>query len=162
MTQPSRGRPFLVPVAALRRHPGSRHEVDVAAPIAEMTITDSNVPEDAEASFTGRVASVIGGLSVKGTVRAPWEGTCRRCLGKASGELEVTVEEICTDDPEADDGYGIEGDFLDLEPIVHDACILELPLAPLCREDCRGLCPVCGVNRNYETCSCEASDPRTD
>ena len=57
--------------------------------------------------------------------------------------------------------YAIGSDWLDLEPIVHDACILELPLAPLCRDDCQGLCPVCGANRNSETCSCEAPvDPR--
>lgn len=162
MAEPSRGRPFLVPVAALRRRPGSALELDVAAPIPEMAVTDSFVPDVADASFHGRVESVIGGLSVKGAVRAPWQGICRRCLGEAHGELEATVEEICSDDADPDDGYPVDGDFLDLEPIVHDACILELPLAPLCQEDCRGLCPVCGANRNDEICSCEASDPRTE
>ena len=50
--------------------------------------------------------------------------------------------------------YPLPGDELDLEPLAHDACILELPLAPLCGEDCLGLCPECGVNRNLEPCSC--------
>jgi len=52
-------------------------------------------------------------------------------------------------------------DWLDLEPLAHDACILELPLAPLCGPDCLGLCPECGANRNHETCTCtEKTDPR--
>jgi uncharacterized protein len=47
--------------------------------------------------------------------------------------------------------------------VVRDACILDLPLAPLCRADCAGLCPECGVNRNLEQCSCDApTDPRWD
>jgi uncharacterized protein len=62
-------------------------------------------------------------------------------------------------DPELE--YPLSADWLDLEPLAHDACILELPLAPLCRNDCLGLCPECGVNRNNETCTCTArTDPR--
>ena len=41
----------------------------------------------------------------------------------------------------------------DLEDLVHDAVLLELPIAPLCREGCRGLCPMCGINRNEKTCT---------
>jgi uncharacterized protein len=161
-TGPARGRPWLIPVATLRRHPGSVHESEISAVIADLAITDSWVPEGVPVSLDGRVEAIIGGLVVKGLVRAPFEGTCRRCLGRARGHLVAVVDEICTDHPEPDLGYEIRGDFLDLEPLVHDACILELPLAPLCQDDCRGLCPQCGVNRNHETCSCEAPDPRTD
>ena len=51
-----------------------------------------------------------------------------------------------TDDGEdAADGYALHGDLLDLEPALHDALVLALPLAPLCREDCPGLCVECGV-----------------
>jgi uncharacterized protein len=155
------GRPWRIPFGALRRSPGTRQLVEVAAPIPEMAVSDSWVPEEADVSFSGTVESVIGGAAVRGRIRAPWEGICRRCLEAARGELDIEVREICTDEPDADLSYPIGSDWLDLEPIVHDACILELPLAPLCRDDCQGLCPVCGVNRNFETCSCEAPvDPR--
>jgi uncharacterized protein len=162
MVEQSRGRPWLVPVATLRRHPGSVHDTEVGAVIPGLAITDAWVADGIPVSFDGTVESVIGGLTVKGLVRAPFEGTCRRCLGEARGHIVAVVDEVCTDHPDPDLEYSIAGDFLDLEPIVHDACILELPLAPLCQDDCRGLCPECGVNRNHETCSCEAPDPRTD
>jgi uncharacterized protein len=50
---------------------------------------------------------------------------------------------------------------IDLGPLVHEAILGELPMAPLCRDDCQGLCASCGVNRNEEQCSCVAPlDPR--
>ena len=52
-------------------------------------------------------------------------------------------------------------DTLDLAPLVRDALVLELPMAPLCRDDCAGLCPQCGANRNEGQCGCVAPrDPR--
>ena len=50
-----------------------------------------------------------------------------------------------------EEAYPLAGDELDLEPLARDAVLLELPLAPLCAEDCPGLCPTCGANRNTET-----------
>ena len=60
-----------------------------------------------------------------------------------------------------DEAYPLAGDELDLEPLARDAVLLELPLAPLCTEDCQGLCPTCGANRNTESCDCAPpADPR--
>lgn len=57
-----------------------------------------------------------------------------------------------------------ENDTIDLGQVVREQFYLALPMKPLCREDCQGLCPVCGINRNTETCSCESEwvDPRMD
>jgi uncharacterized protein len=160
-TQPARRRPWLVAVGALRRRPGTRIEVAVAAPIDDMAVSNSWVPEGADVHFDGAVESTIGGVTVIGRVRAPVEGVCRRCLDVARSELDIAIRELCVDEPDPELGYGVGPEWLDLEPIVRDACILELPLAPLCRDDCQGLCAVCGANRNRETCSCETPlDPR--
>ncbi|MGH9171482.1 MAG: YceD family protein [Acidimicrobiales bacterium] len=150
----SPARAWLVPVGALRRHSGSAREVEIHAPLPGMAITYARVPDESAVSFKGKVTSTVGGVVVDGTAQARYEGECRRCLEEASGELVVAVREVCLDHPDPELGYGVEPDWLDLEPIVHDACILELPLAPLCREACQGLCPECGVNRNNEACSC--------
>jgi uncharacterized protein len=47
-----------------------------------------------------------------------------------------------------------DGDEIDLSPLIREQLILSLPTRPLCREDCRGLCPQCGINLNRETCGC--------
>jgi uncharacterized protein len=71
------------------------------------------------------------------------------------------VRELFTRDGDPEETYPLGDDHIDLEPMVHDAVLLELPPAPLCRPDCAGLCPWCGANRNLAPCSCVApSDPR--
>lgn len=156
-----RDRPFVVPVAGLLREPGSRRRVTVAAPIPDLAVSGSRVRSDEQVRVDVLLESVHRGILVTGTVAASWEGSCRRCLGGARGELSVEVRELCVQDGDADTTYELAGDELDLEPIAHDACILELPLAPLCSEECLGLCPECGANRNLELCTCAAPlDPR--
>jgi uncharacterized protein len=59
------------------------------------------------------------------------------------------------DDTDEAETYPLAGDTLDLAPMARDAVLLELPLAPLCREDCVGLCPTCGADRNEQPCDCD-------
>ncbi len=154
MTGPARGRPFLVPVGALRRRPGARRPVRLEGPVEQLAASGSEVVPGSDVSFEGTVESTLGGVVLSGVVRAGWRGACRRCLVEAHGTLVTEVREVCVDEPDDDIGYGVGAEWLDVEPVVHDACILELPLAPLCGESCLGLCPICGANRNDETCSC--------
>jgi uncharacterized protein len=163
--------PFVVHVARLRRAPGTRwHEArrglfDPTEALAPVRSTDSAVPLGAEAEADVFLQSFDGGVMVTGTVRAPWEGVCGRCTTPVGGELEARVRErFCEpvngrlDDEMA---YPIVDDELDLGPMLREAIVLELPLAPLCGPECAGLCPYCGVDRNTESCGCVAPvDPR--
>jgi uncharacterized protein len=76
-------------------------------------------------------------------------GECARCLEPVHQQVDVKVQELfgysADDGPDGADGYALQGDLLDLEPALHDALVLALPLAPLCREDCPGLCVECGA-----------------
>jgi uncharacterized protein len=59
------------------------------------------------------------------------------------------------------DTFAFDGEKIDLEPVFREQFVLAVPFAPLCREDCKGLCPQCGIDRNSGTCSCEKPiDPR--
>jgi uncharacterized protein len=110
------------------------------------------------------LASYAGGIMVTGTVSAPWQGECRRCGGPVEGRVVAEVLERYAPVGASDrdeEAYPLTGDELDLEPLARDAILLELPLAPLCTEDCKGLCPTCGANRNTESCDCSPpADPR--
>jgi uncharacterized protein len=101
-------------------------------------------------------------LVAHGTVRATWSGECRRCLGEAHGTVVTDVRELFEAGSDEEETYGLAGDEIDVEPLVRDAVLLDLPLAPLCREACQGLCPVCGANRNEADCGHEPDtrDPR--
>jgi uncharacterized protein len=123
-------------------------------------VADSLVPESAEVTADVALDSVDGGIEVVGIVVAPWEGECRRCLVAVSGTLQSEVRELYRPRPpgeppdQDEDTYPLNGEMLDLRPLVRDAVLLELPIAPLCRPDCQGLCPTCGADRNVGPCAC--------
>lgn len=153
---------FDVQVAALLRDVPSKIEVAFSAPFDERgefeprPFGESDVPAGANASVALSVASYRGGLDVKGLVSAPWRGICRRCSSVIDGVLEVQVNERFEENlaPENEEAYPFEGDVIDLSDLVHDAILLELPVAPLCRADCLGLCAICGIDKNEASCEC--------
>ena len=64
-------------------------------------------------------------------------------------------------DPEGLDVFPYDGETIDLEPLLREQFVLAVPYAPLCREDCKGLCPQCGIDRNTDSCGCSPPiDPR--
>lgn len=144
--------PFAVPVGRLRRSPGSSRQVAVRGPLADLGITGSRVPGDAEVTVDGILQAMPGGLAFTGTVTAPWVGVCRRCTAEAGGVLQVAVRERFARGGDGDDAYPLDDDVVDLSPVARDAILLELPPAPLCRETCRGLCPECGADLNVAPC----------
>jgi uncharacterized protein len=156
--------PWLIPVLTLRRQHGARREERRAGRVGELRVAGSVVPATAEASAVAVLDSIDGGIEVTAVVSAPWQGECRRCLRPLHGELHSEVRELYRargphEAPDADeDTYPLAGDHLDLRPLVRDALLLELPLAPLCRDDCRGLCPTCGADLNLGPCTCLTND----
>lgn len=145
--------PFVLDVRELGRRPGSMKPVqaEVRAP-AGLTVGLAGVPEGAPVLLDLRLESVVEGVLVSGTVTAPVNGECARCLTAVTDEVTVDVTElfaypdsVTEQTSEEDEVSHLVGDMLDLEPVVRDALVLDLPLSPLCREDCRGLCAGCGI-----------------
>jgi uncharacterized protein len=109
------------------------------------------VPEGAPLVVDVRIEAVTEGVLASGTVTSTVAGECGRCLTRFTDDLAVDFVELFaypnsategTTDP--DEVPRLEGDHLDLEPVVRDTVVLSLPLTPLCRPDCGGLCPECG------------------
>lgn len=99
-----------------------------------------------------RVESVSEGVLVTGTVIGPTVGECARCLTEVSGRVQVGLTELfaypdsTTEATTEEDEVGhIVDDTIDLEQAIIDAVALDLPFAPVCRPDCPGLCPECGI-----------------
>lgn len=134
-------RPLRIGIAELRRRLGSRTHVEARAALDHLAISTAAVPDGAEVAVDVELESISNGLVVEGTVTAPWEGECRRCLEVVRGEVEVPVREIFEREPTEGETYRLGEDQVDLEPMVRDAVLLALPLAPLCRPDCAGPAP---------------------
>lgn len=124
---------------------------------------DSRVPAGAEAVAEVVLEPFDGGVAVHGTVSSHWEGECRRCLVDVGGELQVEVRELFRRGGGDEEGtYPMGEEHINLRDMVLDNLFAALPLMPLCREDCAGICPLCGTNRNTEACDCAevVVDPR--
>ncbi len=115
----------------------------------------------------GRVEKRAGILTLYGQYCAPLSLTCDRCAKlferDHSGALEVTLLEEAAQQ-ERDDSVLLENGCCDLTEIFTPAIILSLDSKNLCREDCKGLCPLCGQDLNDKTCDCttETTDPRLE
>lgn len=139
-------------VADLLRRPGNHREEHLEAVLGGLQVVGSKVPEGAPIEIDVRLESVNDAVVVKGSVQAPWTGECRRCLRPIESRLRVDVYEVFEDEPVDGETRKLEIDRIDLEPMAREAVLLELPLAPLCQEDCAGLCPECGADRNAGDC----------
>lgn len=114
------------------------------------------------------------GILVQGALQAALDATCSRCLNDFTAPLEFELEEeffptvdiwtgASLNAPEDFDGFPIRGNHvIDLTDAVQQSIILAQPLAPVCREQCAGLCPECGHDQNLGACGCrpDTSDPR--
>ncbi|MDD4796733.1 MAG: DUF177 domain-containing protein [Eubacteriales bacterium] len=100
---------------------------------------------------------------ITGTLKSHYRACCGRCLESFVVPLELSFAEefVRRADDEKPDQYVFEGDIIDLTEMVDDLVVLNIPIRHICREDCRGLCPVCGTNRNITACGC-ATDEEGD
>jgi len=107
-----------------------------------------------------------GEVRVHGRIETDLETECDRCLGRAPYHIDSKFdlfyrpepgefdEELAIDEGEAEMGfYELPG--LELEDIIREQVLLQLPMQRICSEECKGICPVCGANRNEIDCSCE-------
>jgi uncharacterized protein len=141
--------PLRIDTRALGRRPGSLREVHRSVPApAGLTLQLVGVPQGATVELDVRLEAVGEGVLVTGTATAPLTGECGRCLDPVATDIEATFQELFVYEPGEDpdeDTVPLRGDFIDLEPLLRDALVLALPLTPVCREGCRGLCPGCGA-----------------
>jgi uncharacterized protein len=154
--------PLLVNAFELLRRPGTEKTISLAPTVAELDIDDPRLPADAVVLVELRLESLTDGIVVDGHIDVPWASDCRRCLEPAFGITRSDVQELYQTVVTDPDAFPIEGDQIDLSPLVRDLALLDAPLAPVCGPTCAGLCPVCGINRNVDVCTCVTAtiDPR--
>jgi uncharacterized protein len=144
---------LIVPVEQLGRQPGTSEQLTISFEAPEGIGTEVvGIPEGQTVELELLLESVLEGVLVTGTVRSMAFGECGRCLEEVSLPVEVTFQELFEypgqnrpDQSRHDDQFILVDEAVDLTVPVRDAVVLSLPFNPLCREDCEGLCPGCGV-----------------
>jgi len=148
-------RPLRINAVELLRQPGAIRDVTVDIEAAPLDAEHERLVGDIHVEL--RLTALNDGIDVDGTVSAAWSTVCRRCLVDVSGTAVGVVDELYQIEPLDPDAYLIEDGQLDLAPLIRETALLELETERLCRDDCAGLCPVCGVDRNSAECSCDTS-----
>jgi uncharacterized protein len=141
--------PLTIDVITLGRRAGEQRILDLDVPAPDtLRLPVIGVVPGSPLHLHVSLESVLDGIYVSGTCVAQLEGECARCLGPLSWQDQVALEELYAYevDPEDEDPPPlVVDDTIDLEPLVRDAILLDLPLSPVCSQDCPGLCQRCGA-----------------
>jgi uncharacterized protein len=157
---------LAVNVRELMRAPAAHRHVHLEATLDDVRTPVAAVDPEVPAVVDVEIENVVDGLLVTGQIEAEVRAECVRCLTGVTDHVTVPVQELfarSSSDEGADEpGYAVlDGDTLPLDTMVRDALVLAFPTQPRCREDCAGLCPVCGADQNVTTCDHDAAaDPR--
>ncbi len=143
--------PLVIDTYSLGRRPGNERTIDLTTSVPSHWGYDVfGVPEGSPIDLELRLEAVMDGVLATGSTTVTAVGECVRCLQDVVEHLDLDVQELYlydrpTDDEEAEGTQWLEGDLLDLEPVLRDAVVFALPHHPLCDPECPGLCPECGV-----------------
>jgi len=143
---------------------------DETFPPGEIEFLEAKVRQASPLQVAGSaelLPNIEGEIRIRGHLSVRMVSECDRCLEAVSFPIDLDFDlfyEPAAASPEAEDrkidageseiGF-YEGDGLELEEVLQEQVLLALPMQRVCREDCRGICPVCGQNRNVIACDCE-------
>lgn len=162
--------PYRFLVRDIVRRPGAQRTVSETFPApAVLGTAIVGVPEGTEIRLDASLESVSEGIWVSGTVTTQAVGECGRCLDEVRLDVDAAVQglfvdddsQVASEDEEAEDVFEFDGENVDLEEVVRDAVVTQLPFTPLCRPDCPGLCDQCGARLEDDPDHAhDAIDPR--
>lgn len=139
--------------------PGHSHETAFDVPVVR-------VAEDLTLNYVRgplRLSRTKEGILVQGHLQVGLQDECYRCLDPVTREISINLEELYLYPSPKDAELSLHDDgILDLSPLLRAEVLIEISRGALCRPDCKGLCPDCGINLNHTTCNCaaDAIDPR--
>ena len=151
-------------IASVLRYDGASKEFSGDVELGNLDYMGSTLSFKEPVLIKGKVYNIGGALEIKAEITGEYTSECSRCgqmvTGKLAGELFESIDSDLTDVDE--ECITVSGNVIDISGSI-DACIYEqLPMQPLCKEDCKGLCPVCGIDLNKNECNCDDTvyDPR--
>ena len=147
--------------ALARKRVGESFSFELTEKIEPQSFSGRRVEFEAPLHVVGRYVFDGKAFDLEAEVDTVLRSDCARCLKPFSEPFAFSVEERFVKGGEIgedDDLYPYEGDTLDITKAVYDNLFLQLPIVSVCSPDCKGLCPICGCDRNVTECSCQPTD----
>ena len=144
---------LVIDITELASHPGRSRPVKGAETIQGLKGVLGWVEDDDPVEVDLLAESLVDGIGVSGEVTGRLKLTCSRCLVGFEEPFRKSVDETFYFAPVSEDeGYKVEGTVIDLEQMLRDLIVLSIPMSPVHDEGCKGLCPVCGTDKNVSDC----------
>lgn len=144
---------LLVDVSELAGKPGASKKIWRQEAVSGLHSGLGRVEEGDPVRLRLLAESLVEGVAVSGQISGRLHLSCSRCLAKYVEAFDQPVEEVYYfERAEEREGYQVHDRSIDLEPMVRDVIVLAIPIRPLHRPDCKGLCPACGADRNVADC----------
>ena len=165
-------------ISEILANPSLVRDFEVCPEFEELELKSSSYPVSRKEPFTLSVTGEAGKLHIRGETEVRLNMPCDRCLDDVEITFPIQIDYRITPDREEallsetgdrdseiedfDEYSFLDGCILDVDKLVSDEIVVALPTKVLCKEDCKGLCPVCGTNLNHSSCSCDRTvgDPR--
>lgn len=152
----------------------SRKVIELTFDPADIDLEGENVVLSGPTRLNGETERVAGRAHIRGTIDADVSTDCTRCLEPVAKHLDISFDDVFVEASaedtrteaeiadEALDEALVEGGTIDMAEVVREQILLAMPVQVFCRDDCKGLCPQCGGNRNLIDCKCadDGVDPR--
>lgn len=156
---------MLINLENIFRNEGEVLPLDFEYDFSDVDVSGVN-PVTAPVKVTGEIRNRTGVVTLNARAQYSYRAPCDRCAADVERNYSVVLSSVVVyelNDSDNDEFILAENMQLDFEELVRSEVILSFPTKLLCREDCKGLCPVCGKNLNEGSCSCEKpTDPRWD
>lgn len=146
-----------IDISQITRIDGASINVDFDAALDGLQSEVSDCAFDDNISFNGILTNVNGIMALEGVVKTRYTCKCYRCLKDINSDICVDIKEdfISTEAYKDSEAYTYQGNYVEIDKALIDNIILSLPMKHVCMEECKGLCPKCGVNLNETQCSCK-------
>ncbi len=160
--------PLRIPIPKELFSPAEMMHVDESIDADAITAGPDTVSFPGPLHVVADITNTGNAFLITGHVTGVGKTACARCLEDTEFEIDgilegyflVSSDTEAPDDMEADEFDVLSDDkVIDLTPLIESAILLDLPRVPLCSDDCKGLCPICGTNLNVQTCDCKVDEP---
>ena len=149
-----------IDISRIAKVDGASMDVSVSTVMEGLSDMANGFEFNDPVSFAGTLLNTGGVLKLEGSLTAEYSSKCDRCLKDIKGVMALPVKEdfLSSDKATDTETYIYEGNYVSIDKALKDNVVLNLPARQLCKEDCKGLCAVCGNDFNIGTCQCGSDD----
>mgnify|MGYP005843201669 CR=1 FL=1 len=151
-----------IDVSLILKKPGASMSFDVTGVVEDLDVPGGATPSSGPFSVKGVATSIGSGVYVEANATGSVKLICSRCLSPFDLKMDLSCEAKFVPEAQAAaeardedvEVFALSDSRCDLDEMLRHEIVLNVPMKPLCREDCKGICPVCGKNLNEGDCDC--------